>query len=258
MVYKKGPRFRVRPVEEVAADIQHARKVYGDQVETIFFPAGNTIAMPTEALAVICAYAHCSFPRLRRVTVYGSSQYICRKGPGDLHRLRKSGLSRIHVGIESGDDVVLQRIRKGSDSVQHIQAGQWVKEAGMELNAYVILGIGGQDRTREHAQATARVLSAINPHTVRLRTFLPKINTLLLHQIRRGRFHMLSAHEVLQETRRLLRNLDVTSQIRSDHYTNYINLSGRLPADKQVMLRTVNRALQRNETSFRPIYVGRH
>jgi radical SAM superfamily enzyme YgiQ (UPF0313 family) len=243
-------------VEEVVADIQHAREIHGDRVETIFFPAGNTIAMPTEALATICARARCSFPRLRRITVYGSSQYICRKGPDDLHRLRESGLSRIHVGIESGDDVVLQRIRKGSDSVRQIQAGRWVKEAGMELNAYVILGIGGTDRTREHAQATARVLSTINPHTIRLRTFLPKINTLLLHQIRRGRFRMLSAHEVLRETRRLLRDLDVTSQIRSDHYTNYIHLSGRLPADKQAMLTAVHRALQRDEKSFRPIYVG--
>lgn len=256
MVYKKGPRFRVRPVPEIKGDLNEAGRLYGSRIRTIFFPAGNTIAMPAEELAEICRYARIVFPRLERITVYGSSKYIYRKGPEELKLLAKSGLTRIHVGLESGDDEVLKRIKKGADAATQIQAGIWTKEAGIELSEYVILGIGGREKTREHALETAKVLNRIDPHFIRLRTFLPKINTLMLHQIQKGSFHILSPHEVLAETRMLLDHLDVTSDIRSDHYTNYADIRGKMPQDKGKMLETIDKNLQRDESSFRPVYVG--
>lgn len=256
MVYKKGPRFRIRPVEEIKEDLDQAKKVYGSRIRTLFFPAGNTIAMPTDDLADICAYAKGLFPDLKRITTYGSSRYIHEKGLENLIRLRDSGLSRIHVGLESGDDEVLRRIKKGTNSSEQIQAGLWVREAGIQLSEYVILGIGGKERTTEHADATARVLNAINPDFIRLRTFLPKTNTLLLHKIEKGRFIMLSAHEVLGETRRIIESLEVTSEIFSDHYTNYVNVYGRMPDDKGRIIRAIDNALNRDESYFRPIYVG--
>lgn len=256
MVYKKGPPFKVLPVKEIKEDLDHAKKIYGSRVRTLFFPAGNTIAMPTDDLSEICAYAKTLFLNLKRITTYGSSRYIYKKGLEDLIKIRHSGLSRIHVGLESGDDEVLFRIKKGTSSSEQIQAGRWVREAGIELSEYVILGIGGKDRTREHADATARVLNAINPDFIRLRTFLPKINTLLLHEIRKGRFEMLSAHEVLKETRKVIEALDVTSEVLSDHYTNYVNVRGRMPDDRDRMLALIDEALMRNENSFRPAYVG--
>jgi len=256
MTYKKGPAYRVRPVREIEEDLDSAGKIYGANVRTLFFPAGNTIAMPTPDLARICIYARSLFPHLKRITVYGSSKYIFRKGLADLKKLRKSGLSRIHVGLESGDDEVLRRIKKGTDSAEQIRAGKWVREAGIELSEYVVLGIGGRERTREHALATARVLSAINPDFIRLRTFLPKINTVLLHQIKKGRFEVLSAHEVLKETRQLIDNLDVTSQVHSDHYTNYANAYGKMPDDREKILKVIDGALKKDEAAFRPVYVG--
>ena len=256
MVYKKGPLFKVRPVNEIKEDLDQAEEIYGSRVRTLFFPAGNTIAMPTDDLAEICAYAKSLFLNLKRITTYGSSRYIYKKGLANLIKLRHSGLSRIHVGLESGDDEVLRRIKKGTNSSEQIQAGQWVREAGIELSEYVILGIGGKDRTREHADATVRVLNAIDPEFIRLRTFLPKINTLLLHQIEKGRFKMLSAHEVLNETRNIIEALDVTSEVFSDHYTNYVNVDGRMPDDRERMLGLIDEALTRDESYFRPIYVG--
>lgn len=256
MTYKKGPAYRVRPVREIEEDLDSAGKIYGANVRTLFFPAGNTIAMPTPDLARICVYARSLFPHLERITVYGSSKYIFRKGPADLKKLKQSGLSRIHVGLESGDDEVLCRIKKGTDSAEQIRAGKWVREAGIELSEYVVLGIGGRERTREHALATARVLSAVNPDFIRLRTFLPKINTVLLHQIKKGRFEVLSAHEVLKETRQLIENLDVTSRVRSDHYTNYVNAYGKMPGDREKILKVIDGALKKDEAAFRPLYVG--
>lgn len=257
MVYKKGPPYRVRPLMDIEEDIDEAGRIYGPGVRTLFFPAGNTIAMPTDELAHICAYAHSVFPGLNRITTYGSSRYIHRKGAEDLRKLKESGLMRIHVGLESGDDVVLRFIKKGTDSVEQIQAGLWVREAGIELSEYVILGIGGKERSKEHALATARVLSAMNPNFIRLRTFLPKVNTLLLHQIRKGRFQVLSPHEVLKETIQIIENLDVTSEITSDHYTNYVDVHGKMPDDREKMLKLLYDAVKRDERSFRPVYIGR-
>jgi len=256
MVYKKGPPYRVRSVDDIKKDLYEARTDYGPGIQTIFFPAGNTIAMPTDELAAICSHAHALFPRLERITVYGSSQYIHKKGLHDLVKLRQAGLTRIHVGLESGDDTVLQRIHKGTHVRKQIEAGQWVMKAGIELSEYVMIGIGGKERTREHAVNTAKALNAINPDFIRIRTFLPKINTLLLHQIRKGRFHVLSPHEALWETRTILRNLIATSQITSDHYTNYVDVHGRMPRDRDRMLTTIDRALQMKEERFRPVYVG--
>ncbi|MBC8419657.1 MAG: radical SAM protein [Desulfobacteraceae bacterium] len=256
MVYKKGPPFRVRPVDEIKRDLDEARGEYGPGIRTIFFPAGNTIAMPTDDLAAICAYAHDIFPHLERVTVYGSSTYIHRKGLAGLIKLKNAGLGRIHVGLESGDDRVLQSIKKGTDSQEQIEAGLWVLKSGIELSEYIMIGIGGKERTHEHAMNTALALNVIHPHFIRLRTFLPKANTLLLHQIRKGRFQALSPHEALRETREIIRNLEINSQVASDHYTNYVDIRGRMPEDRDSMLSTIEDALQMEEEMFRPVYVG--
>jgi radical SAM superfamily enzyme YgiQ (UPF0313 family) len=243
-------------VPEIEEDLAEAKNSFGDLIQTLFFPAGNTIAMPTDDLAHICTYARSLFPLLKRITVYGSSKYIHKKGLADLVNLEESGLSRIHVGLESGDDEVLGRIKKGTNAAEQVEAGLWVREAGVELSEYIILGIGGKERTEAHALETARTLNAINPHFIRLRTLIPKVNTLLLHQIRKGQFHMLSAHEVLTETRQIIEHLDVTSMIYSDHYTNYVNVYGRMPEDKERMLQVIDGALEEDESEFRAVYVG--
>jgi radical SAM superfamily enzyme YgiQ (UPF0313 family) len=256
MVYKKGPPYRARPVEEICKDLEAGRRLYGSGVRTLFLPAGNTIAMPTEPLVEVCRYARGLFPHLERITVYGSSQYIARKGPEELRTLREAGLSRIHVGLESGDDEVLRRVKKGTHAREQIRAGRMVLDAGMELSEYVVLGLGGQERTREHALATAEVLNAVAPHFIRLRTLVPKVDTLLLHQIKKGRFQLLSPHAVLRETRRLVENLTCESTLTSDHYTNYLNLEGPMPEAKPDLIARIDEALTWDEGRFRPFFVG--
>jgi radical SAM superfamily enzyme YgiQ (UPF0313 family) len=256
MVYKNGPGFRVRDVAEIKEDILEASDIYGRKVRTLFLPAGNTIAMKTHELCEVLSFARKVFPGLERITVYGSSQYIHKKGPQGLKRLADAGLSRIHVGLESGDDVILKRIRKGTFSQEQIEAGTWVMDAGIELSLYVILGIGGKNRTLFHARETAKVLNQIEPDFIRLRTFVPKINTPLLKEVQNRSFEMLTAHEVLYETSLLIKNIRVASYVTSDHYTNYINLEGRLPEAKSRFLDEINAALRRDEKSFRPFFIG--
>jgi radical SAM superfamily enzyme YgiQ (UPF0313 family) len=256
MVYKNGPRYKVRDVKDIKADILKASDIYGDHVRTLFLPAGNTIAMKTGDLCDILKFANETFSNLERITVYGSSQYIHKKGPEGLKRLADAGLSRIHLGLESGDDIILKRIKKGTFSKEQIEAGRWVIEAGIELSLYVVLGIGGKDRTDAHARETARGLNEIVPDFIRLRTFVPKINTPLLAEVQTGTFQMLSPHEVLQETALLIKELHATSYLTSDHYTNYINLEGKLPKERNRLLDKINIALKQDETSLRPFFIG--
>ena len=256
MVYKKGPAYEIRPVREIIEDLDEALRLYGPDVPTLFFPAGNTIAMPTPDLAAICSHARGIFTGLKRITVYGSSMYIDRKSREDLEMLAKSGLTRIHVGFESGDDVVLARTKKGADARTQVRALKTAMEAGLEISVYVVLGLGGKERTLEHARATTEVLNRIRPPFVRIRTFLPKINTLMLHQIRKGQIKVVSPHEALTEARIIAAGLDFPCELVSDHYTNYLNITGRLPEDREKLLELIDFGLKRPESDFREVYVG--
>jgi len=256
MVYKNGPKFKIRPVKEIKEDLLWAKNNYGLPIETVFFPSGNTIIMKTEDFVEILKYTKKLFPNLKRITIYGSAQYIARKGLDDLKKIANAGLSRIHVGLESGDDEVLKNVKKGSTKNIQIKAGILVKQAGIELSEYVVLGLGGKKRTKQHIKETVDVLNQINPDFIRIRTFLPKINTPILEEIKSGDFQILSPHEALQETYYLIKGLKVTSRIYSDHYTNYIQVNGKLPEDKDDMIKTIKNALKRNQKSFREVYIG--
>jgi radical SAM superfamily enzyme YgiQ (UPF0313 family) len=256
MVYKKGPKFKIRPVNEIKEDLLWAKNYYGPSVKTVFFPSGNTIIMKTEDFVEILKYTKELFPKLERITIYGSSQYIVKKGLDDLKKIAEAGLSRIHVGLESGDDVILQHVKKGSTKDIQIKAGILVKKAGIELSEYIVLGLGGKKRTKEHIKETIHALNKINPDFIRIRTFLPKVNTPILEEIKSGEFQILSPHEVIKETFELIKNLNVTSKVYSDHYTNYIHVNGKLPENRESMLLTIKDALERDENSFRKIYIG--
>ena len=256
MVYKNGPKFKIRSVNEIKEDLLWAKKHYDKDVKTVFFPSGNTIIMKTDDFVEILEYTKKLFSHLERITIYGSAQYIVHKGVQDLEKLANAGLSRIHVGLESGDDVILKKVKKGSTKDIQIKAGKLVKQAGIELSEYIILGLGGKQRTKEHINETVDALNKINPDFIRIRTFLPKINTPILDEIQFGNFDILSPHEVLKETNNLIKELKVTSQVYSDHYTNYVSINGKLPEDKEKMLKEIKTALMRDESSFRDIYIG--
>ncbi len=256
MIYKKGPKFKIRPIKEIKEDLLWAKNNYPYPIKTVFFPSGNTIIMKTEDLIETLNYTKKLFPNIERITVYGSSQYIAKKGLNDLKKIAKAGLSRIHVGLESGDDVVLEHVKKGSTADVHIKAGKIVKQAGIQLSEYIVIGLGGKKRTKEHIDKTVEVLNKINPDFIRIRTFLPKINTPILNEIKSGDFQVLSPHEALRETYRLIKNLKVTSKIYSDHYTNYISVNGKLPENRQLMLAVIEVALKKDEKSFREVYIG--
>ena len=253
----KGKPFRIRPVEDIKEDLREARSYYGDAVETVFFADGNTIIMRTAQLEEIFQYTYELFPRLQRITVYGSARFINMKTPQELVRLRAAGLRRIHSGMESGDDATLARLHKGATAAEIVEAGLKVRQAGIEQSEYVLIGAGGRERSREHALASADVLNRITPEFIRLRTFIPMAGTPLYDEWRQGTFGLLQPHEALQETEVFISALAAAgSMLYSDHASNYAYVNGRIPEDKPVMLQSVRHLLQLPESDFRPPHLG--
>lgn len=256
MVYKRGPRYFSRPIAEIKEDLDSAYKTIGNTITTLFLPSGNSIAMPTEDLITTCTYAKARFPKLERITVYGSCHYILQKGLDELKQLRTAGLGRIHVGLESGDDPTLERLKKGVTKEEQVTACQWLKAAGIEVSLYVILGVAGQERSAEHANKTADALNKIDPDFIRFRTFIPKIHTPLLRQVKQGHFSMLTPHQVLREMAQMIEALQLSSLVTCDHYSNYLHIEGKMPQAKKELLFRIATALKRPEREFRPFFVG--
>lgn len=259
LVYKRGPRFRARPPEEIEADLLEAAQTLGKAVRTIFLPAGDSMALPGADLVRVCRKARELFPRLERITTYASMASIEAHGPEGLAELAAAGLTRLHAGLESGSAEVLRRVKKGTDPDQQVRAGRMALAAGLELNLYVMLGLGGPELSRRHAAGTARVLNRIcqaGEISLRLRTLVPKTGTLLLHQLKKGRFTLMTCHQVLDEASRLIAALEGPLEMFSDHYTNYVNLRGRLPDERPRLLAELETAARLPRDAFRPDFVG--
>ena len=249
----KGRKFRVRPIEEIIEDLDIALAVYGpDRVQTIFLADGNTAVLPTEKLATIGEAARARFPRLHRITVYGSAKFLVKKTAEEWRRVAAAGITRIHSGLESGDAATLQAINKGVTPEQAIEAYRHVMDAGIELSVYLMVGVAGAERWREHALGSARVLNAAPPTFVRLRTFVPQPDTPWHDRWKAGDLTLLSAHQALQETRLLVEHLEGPTTLLSDHISNFLDVRGRIPHDKPAMLAEIDEALQWPLRNFRP------
>ena len=238
-------------MEEIKEDLDMAKEYYGD-VRSVFFADGNTIVMKTRELVEIFGYAGEVFGGLERITVYGSARFVLKKTVDELKMLREAGLKRIHSGMESGDDDVLAMIHKGTNRDGIIRAGQMVKEAGIELSEYIIVGVGGRELSGQHAINSATAINAINPDFIRLRTFMPVRGTELHGKYRDGGFSLLSAHEALEETKLFVEQLQgIDSMLYSDHVSNYWDVHGKLMDDREAMLRGIDYALTLPEGRFR-------
>lgn len=248
----KDRKFRIRKLEEIKEELNYAKINYGSSVEKIFFGDGNTILMKTEHLIDLLNYSNKLFPNLKRITMYGSVQYINLKTLDEFKTLKKAGLTRIHSGMESGDDEVLKLINKGFSSKEIIKAGQQVKHSDIELSLYYIVGIGGTELSYKHAVNSAKVINEINPDFIRLRTFIPFKDTPMHRMYKNNEFQLLNPHEALNETRILVKELkEVNSYLFSDHISNYWKVNGKFPCDKEIILKELDYALNLDLSNFR-------
>lgn len=212
---------------------------------TVFIQDANSLVLPTSVLVKALDYLRSKVPGIRRITSYARSSTLSRKSLGELKEIRDAGLDRIHIGLESGSDRVLEFVEKGVTAAQQVDAGRKVVAAGMTLSEYVMPGLGGREWSREHATGTARVLNAINPHFIRLRSLRIPQRTPLYNDVSSGRFIALSDDETVLEIRLFIESLEgITSRLTSDHIMNLLEeVTGRLPEDKDAMLAVIDRYL---------------
>ncbi len=255
----KDERFEIKTVESIIKDIEAARAFYGPNVKRVFIGDSNSLVMKPKDFIEVLRYLYENFPTLERVTTYARAKTVRRRKLEDLRAIRKAGLTRLHVGLETGDAYLLEFIRKGATPEEMIEGGKKAIEAGFELSLYVLLGIGGEDRSRDHARHTADVLNAIDPHFIRVRTLVPYPGTPIFDQINEGVFNPASPKTILTETLTLVENLNVHSEFLSDHISNLVNLNGTLPADKPKMVDAMREILteieekpELLETYFKP------
>jgi radical SAM superfamily enzyme YgiQ (UPF0313 family) len=240
----KGMKFEVRDLEEILGDIELARDLYGDRIGTVFIGDSNSLVAKTEMLVKVLNALFTSFPNIQRVTSYARAKTIAKKPLEDLIKIYQAGLTRLHVGLETGDRELLKEIEKGATPEEMIEAGKRAKEAGFEYSLYVLLGIGGEEKWEQHARGTAEVLNQIDPHFIRVRTFIPQPDSPLYEAMVKGRFQPASPETILKETKLLLEKLQVTSQFLSDHISNLLPLHGKLPEDKEKMIQMIGEGLK--------------
>jgi hypothetical protein len=225
----------------------------------VFLQDADALALKPEDLLEILQHLTQTFPAIERVTCYSRSSTVARLPQETLTALREAGLTRVHIGMESGSDKVLRLVRKGATHKMHVTAGQKVKAAGLELSEYYMPGLGGQDLWEENATETARALNQINPDFIRLRTLALPLDAPLAAAAAEGRFAPPSDDLMIQELLLFLESLsNITSRVQSDHIINLLpEVEGVLPDDKDRMLEVI-RSYLRLDPERRMLYkVGR-
>ncbi|MCK9273973.1 MAG: radical SAM protein [Syntrophales bacterium] len=188
--------------------------------KTAFLQDANSIIMRPFELMEALRYLREQLPSLARVTTYARSKTLAQRKPEDLKGIREAGLDRLHVGLETGDDELLKIVRKGVTSEEQIEGGRKAMEAGFQLSEYWMPDLGGRERWRQHAENTARVLTAINPSYIRSRPFVPGQGTAIYNDYKEGKLHISSPHERLEELECMIGLLNVNSKVCFDHMMN--------------------------------------
>lgn len=226
---------------------------------SVFLQDANSLIMKTDDLVEVLTFIRAQFPSVQRITTYARSHTAARRSVADFRKLGAAGLTRVHIGMESGYDPLLAFIRKGATAADHVAGGQRIVAAGLSLSEYVIPGLGGRRWSREHADATAEAINRINPEFVRLRTLHVVPGTDLYDLMTQGEFEPLGDEDILREIRRFIEGLTVVgTTLVSDHVLNLLEeLEGRLPEDRERLLGTVDRYFGLSDEERRIFRLGR-
>lgn len=236
--------FRVRDLSETLEDLTHAAKAYGPKIAKLFVADGDALVLDLGHWHEILAAAQAKLPNLKRVSAYATAMNILAKTDEELRDLRERGLSLLYIGPESGDDPTLKRIAKGASFEQHVEAANKAHRAGMEISAIFLLGAGGKARSQEHAEASAELATAMNPEFLSALTLTVVPNTPLAKLEQRGAFELPPIERLLEELRIFVAAAAPSDALfRTNHASNYLPLAGRLPLDRDRIVRTLDDAL---------------
>jgi len=237
-------RFRIKDDNMILGDILFASK-YMKRQDRVFLMDGDALIIPQKRLMWILDRIREHLPWVRRVGTYANAKSIKMKTPEQLKDLKKNGLGILYLGVETGDEELLKKIRKGSSPQHLINMGRKVREAGIKLSATVLLGIAGRERSLEHAKATGELLSGMDPNYVGALTVMLLPGTPLHEEFQNGTFEVPTEKELLLELREMIAHTNLSRGLFfSNHASNYLPIKARLPKGKQVALDQIDSALK--------------
>ncbi len=239
----KGVKFRIKDQSIIREDLEFARQ-YCQRQKRVFLTDGDVLILPQKKLVCLFKKIREMVPWVNRISLYGNTKSIKSKTVAQLKELKRLGLDRVYMGLETGHDRILTAIRKGTDSKSMIKAGRNVRESGIFLCVTVLLGIGGIDLSIIHAEATGQVLTRMVPNQISVLTLMLLENTPLYSDYEKGLFHMPDTYGMLKELKVLVSNIHADHvQFQSNHASNYLPIKGRLSRDKEHILDLIDQAI---------------
>ncbi|MBU4393928.1 MAG: radical SAM protein, partial [Proteobacteria bacterium] len=234
----------IRSDEEISENISFAAR-YCTRQRKVFLADGDALILSQKRLTTLFRQIRTQLPQVRRISLYGNAKAIRSKSLEQLQELKDLGLDRIYMGLESGDDEVLTRVRKGETVASMISAAQKVAQAGIFLSVTVLLGLGGMEKSLQHARQTGRVLSKMVPRQIAALTLMPLAGTILGDQMENGTFLLPDALSMLKELKEMVTFINCDKvQFMANHASNYLPISGRLGRDKDAILATIDQAMR--------------
>jgi len=255
MYRKDEQRFRVRPMDEIKSIIDEASD-FGHVTDRVFIADGNALVLSQKKLVEILGYLQDRCVRLERIRMYANVGDILRKGVDNLKELRELGLDMVYIGFESGDDIVLERIRKGANYDETVRASKMLKEAEIKNSAMVLLGVGGVERSVEHAKATGRLLTDTDPEYVGALSLQLRPGAPIYEEWEQGKFELPDKFQMIKELELIVENTNLTDgYFYSNHISNYLPLKAKFPRDKEKVLSQIREILnKKDESILRPDY----
>ncbi|MDP0493634.1 MAG: radical SAM protein [Fusobacterium sp. JB021] len=242
----KGKQFIIKPFDQIKAEIDFFRKQIS-YIDKIFLADGDALIMKTESLVKILKYINLKFPEVKRISLYASPRSILLKTEEELKQIRELGVSLVYIGLESGDNETLKEIKKGATAEEITEASLKMKKLGFQLSVTVIAGILGNQDSTNHAINTGKVISKIIPEYLGILCLVVHPETDIDIRCKKGEFIEASGDQIMEEIKMIIENINIPKNekiiFRSNHASNYLNLRGNLPEDKEELLEEINYAL---------------
>jgi radical SAM superfamily enzyme YgiQ (UPF0313 family) len=246
----KDKRFRIKSLEEIIEDLQYASRRFG-KVDRLFLCDGDALIIPQKRLLEILKAVQKHLPGVRRIGTYGNAKSILRKTVEELCELQEHGLGIVYLGIETGNEELLRKIRKGATCEQIVEAGRRVKEAGITLSATVLLGIGGTEKSMEHAHDTARILTDVDPDFAGVLTVMVVPGTPLDEERKAGAFVLPDTFDLLKELSVILSGARFTNCFfTANHASNYLPIRARMPREQEKVVGLIDEIVRRGDASM--------
>ena len=246
----KDKRFRIKSLEEIVEDLEYASRRIR-QIDRLFLCDGDALIIPQKRLLEILEAVRKHLPGVRRIGTYGNAKSILRKSVEELRKLKEHGLGIVYLGIETGNEELLRKIRKGATCHQIVEAGRRVKEAGITLSATVLLGIGGIEKSTEHARDTARILTDVDPDFAGVLTVMIVPGTPLDEERKAGAFVLPGTFDLLKELGVILSGARFSNCFfTANHASNYLPIRARMPRDREKVVQLIDEVVRRSDASM--------